>query len=962
MLGPVEAWSGGQPVALGRRHQRRLLALLLLEAPRPIPTERLLDLVWDDDQPSSARAVLHTHISRLRSVLRPHGVGLLSRADGYLVDVDPSHVDAHRFVTMASRARQLTEAAPRAAALAEALALWRGPLMSDAADDRLRRRVGGAIEELRLTTMESLNAARLADGQHDRVAVDLVELVDRHPTRERFVGLLMTALYRAGRQIDALASYDQARARLRADFGVDPGPELAQLHLRVLQNDPTLAVAPRKPTPAHHLPRDLPDFVGRRAAVDQLTAAASRVLAIDGMPGVGKTALAVRAAHLVADRYPDAQLYLDLHGHSERAPVEPATALDALLRQLGVPGEQIPEGLPARVARWRRELAGRRVLLLLDNAATSAQVDPLLPGADGCLTLITSRHRLVGLDGAAPLSLDVLTEAEAADLQLRIVGDRISADPEGAAEVARLCAHLALAIRLAAARLAHRPAWTVQDLVARLRSARPAPAELTAEGRSLPAAFALSYDHVTEPERRMFRLLGLHPGMRFDLHAAAALADLDLDEAAGVVDGLVDAHMLHEPAVGQYQLHDLMRAYARSLLQTQETPDQRRAAIHRLLDSYLHTAVVAGAPQEVTPVDYDLGPAPRYAMAPGDGRQWFAAERANLVASIRLAEELALDEQAWKLTRALWRHVYETGHTDDLLTTHLIALRCTLRSRDRRGEAVTRNFLASGYNQLGQLVEAEDHLRAVLAYNVDTGDRYREANTQYLLAGVVHWLGRYPEAIDLLHRSNKLRGELGDEAGTGFGYTMLGEICTTLGRLDEGLDWNQRGLDILRRLGQPYPMAIAHAHLGATLLTMDRLDEAEQHLHRSIELKRSVGALIGESGVLNNLAVLDRLRGRHDSASELHLRALTAAQDGGERIHECVIRNSYAVTLRLAGDVEAARSQHRQALAMAVEMRIPVEEGRALIGLAGTDPGTAEQREQGVRILSRLGVPIAPDG
>ncbi|HEV7707092.1 MAG TPA: BTAD domain-containing putative transcriptional regulator [Asanoa sp.] len=968
VLGSVEARSDGQPVPLGRRHQRRLLGLLLLEAPRPIPTERLLDLVWDGDAPPSARAVLHTHISRLRSVLRPHGVGLLAHSDGYLVDVEPGHVDAHRFVAMAQQARQLTEAAPRAAALAEALALWRGPLMSDVAGDQLRRRVGAGLDELRLTTMELLAEAWLADGQHDRVAVDLVDLVELYPTRERLVCLLMTALYRAGRQIDALTRYHDTRVRLRADFGVDPGPELAQLHLRVLQNDPTLATSmppQRLSTGAgapRHLPRDLADFVGRDKALDQLTAAGSVVLAIDGMPGVGKTTLAVRTAHLVADRYPDAQLYLDLHGHSERAPVEPAKALDALLRQLGVPGEQIPDGLPARVARWRRELAGRRVLLLLDNAATSEQVDPLLPAADGCLTLITSRRRLVGLDGAQPLSLDVLTEAEALDLQLRIVGDRISADPEGAAEVGRLCAHLALAIRLAAARLAHRPAWTVQDLVARLRSARPAPAELTAEGRSLPAAFALSYDHVTEPERRMFRLLGLHPGMRFDLHAAAALADLDVGEAAAVLDGLVDAHMLQEPAIGQYQLHDLMRAYARGLLQTQETPDQRRAAIHRLLDCYLHSAVAAGAPHEVTPVEYDLGPAPRYAMPPVDAagaRQWFGVERANLVASIRLAEEFTLDEQAWKLTRALWRHVYEAGHTDDLLTTHLIALRCTLRSGDRRGEAVTRNFLASGYNKVGRILEAEDHLRAVLAYTVASGDRYREANTQYLLAGVVHWLGRYPEAIDYLHRSNKLRGEVGDEAGTGFGFTMLGEICTTLGRLDEALDWNQKGLDILRRLGQPYPTAIAHAHMGATLLAMHRHDEAEHHLHRSIELKRSVGALIGESGVLNNLAVLDRLRGRHDSALDHHLRALTAAQDGGERIYECVIRNSYAVTLRLAADPEAARSQHRQALAMALEMRIPVEEGRALLGLAqlATGDTAADQRNQALQIFTRLGVP-----
>ena len=933
----------------------------MLEAPRPISTDRLLELVWDDEPPPSARGVIHTHVSRLRSVLRHHDVALVAHGDGYLVNVDKRHVDVHRFVAMTYRAQQLTDAAPRVAALAEALSLWRGPLMSDVAGEQLRQRVGASLEQLRLTTLEQLAAARLSDGQLDRVVVDLVELVEQHPTRERLVCLLITALYRAGRQIDALTCYRSTRDRLRSEFGVDPGPELVQLHLRVLQNDPTLGTPvpntpPRLSEPVARagaprqlvaLPRDLVDFVGRDEELRRLlgsipaparaAAAASVALAIDGMPGVGKTALAVHAAHLVANRYPDAQVYLDLHGHSERAPIEPATALDALLRQLGVPGEQIPEELQARVDRWRRELVGRRVLLVLDNAATSAQIDSLLPVAAGCLTLITSRRRLVGLDGAQPLSLDVLTPRESIDLQLRIVGDRISADPQGAADVGRLCAHLALAIRLAAARLAHRPAWTVQDLITRLRSARPAPAELTAEGRSVPAAFALSYDHVTDPEQRMFRLLSLHPGSQLDVRAAAALADLDLDEAARVLDGLVDAHMLQEPSAGRYQLHDLMRAYARGLLQTQETPDQRHSAIERLLDCYLHIAATASAPRELIPFDYNLGLPPRYALGPLDvpgAWQWFTLERPNLVASIRVAEDVVLDEHAWKLTRALWRHLFEAGHTDDLVATHLVALRCALRSQDWRAEAITRKFLASGYDQAGRLVEAEEHLRAVLAYDVAGEDRAREANTQYLLAGVIHRLGRYTEAMDYLHRSNNLRGEVGDEVGVGYGYTMLGEICTTLGRLDEALEWNQRGLEICRRLGQPYTTAIAHGHLGASLLALGRLDEAEHHLRRSLEIKRSAGAVVGESGVVNDLAVLDRMRGLHDSALDHHVRALASAHGGGERVHECEIRNSYAVTLRLAGDLDAARSQHRQALAMAVEMRIPVEEGRALAGLA----------------------------
>jgi hypothetical protein len=442
---------------------------------------------------------------------------------------------------------------------------------------------------------------------------------------------------------------------LRADSGSDASPPFGLLA-------PGLGTAGTR----NYLPRAISDFTGRTAAVDHLLELASGgtvdVVVIDGMAGAGKTTLAVRVGHLLADRYPDGLLYIDLHGHSEREPVEPAAALDSLLRQLGVAAERMPDSLEDRAAMWRAELSGRWALVVLDNAATSAQVVALLGSGQPALTVVTSRQRLSGVDGAASLSLDVLPETDAMALLTRVAGARVAADPRTAAEVARLCGHLPLALRLAAARLVSRPQWSIADLARRLREA-PAPlAELAVSGRNVAAAFTLSYRQLDERARLVFRWLGLHPSGDFGEHVAAALADLPLAQIRSTLEDLVDAHLLESPAPGRYRLHDLLRDYAASLSDT-DTQNEGEAALRRMTELYLHATVSATQFVERSVGRMDLAPKPT-ALAlptitgPDEARSWLGAEWRNVLAVVRLADERGWHTDVCLLARAIWIYLH----------------------------------------------------------------------------------------------------------------------------------------------------------------------------------------------------------------------------------------------------------------------------------------------------------------
>lgn len=575
ILGPLRVGSGAGERAVTAGRDRIVLAVLLLNRGRISSVDELIDAVWAASPPVTARAQLQTCVSRLRRALLADVI--ITDPGGYGLRAGDDDLDAAVFTRLSTRARSIVERDPDEARrlFRAALALWRGPALAGI-DSRPVRHAAAMLDEQHAVAIEDWVDLELTGGRERDLIAELAGLVERFPLRERLRGQLMLALYRAGRRADALAEYRRVRQLLREELGVDPGPQLQDLHQRILADrivgagtEPAAYLSrPRM----RSLPRTVGDFTGRGPTVKRLVEqirdgdpSAPVIRLIDGMAGSGKTTLVLHVADTVADRYPDAQLFIDLHGHSERPPVEPAAALVSLLRQLGVDPDGIPADLDARSALWRSRLAGRRVLVILDNAAGTAQVSQLLPAAPSCLALVTSRRRLTGLDGVRPESVPLFTEQEGVELLGRIVGERVTADPDAALEVVRRCGRLPLAVRLAGARLAHRPRWRVADLVRRFAEQGAALPELAAEERTVISSFALSYGRLQAPQQRLFRLLGRRPEERLDAPSVAGLAGCPLTDAADLLDELVDVHLLEEPEPGRYRLHDLMREYAAML-------------------------------------------------------------------------------------------------------------------------------------------------------------------------------------------------------------------------------------------------------------------------------------------------------------------------------------------------------------------------------------------------------------
>jgi DNA-binding SARP family transcriptional activator/tetratricopeptide (TPR) repeat protein len=656
LFGGVEARVDGEPVDLGHARQRCVLAALLVEANQVVSVEQLTERVWAEHPPSSARNALHGYLGRLRTALgAAPGAEIGRHSGGYLLAVDRQAVDLHRFRGLLDKAR----AADDRRALEcyrRAFQLWRGDLFAGL-DTAWLDTVRAEVDEERLAAELDYTDVRLRCGQHAELLPALTGQAQTRPLDERLSAQLMLALYRSGRQAEALAHYEAARLRLADELGADPNPQLRELHQRILRGDPTLALADA--VPRNDLPGDVADFTGRAEEVRQLLDAAPEsagagmtvvISAIDGMAGIGKTTLALRAAHQLASRYPDGQLFVDLHGHTEgRRPVEPAGALASLLTAVGVPIEQIPDSVEDRASRWRAELARRNVLVVLDNAATPTQVRPLLPGTAGSLTLITSRRRLAELDVSCSVSLDLLPAADAITLFTRIVGQqRVGAEPDAVAEVARLCGYLPLALRIAAARLRARPAWSVGHLLDRLGAEQRRLAELATGDRSVAAAFALSYHQLTPELQRLFRLLGLVPGPHWDAHLAAALTDTTVADAEEGLEQLLDVHLLTQPAPGRYQLHDLLREHANTIAVREESPERRDAAMDRMLGYYRAAgaaAVRTGFPVPgVTDVFFDaIGISAEVPVfdSPDKGLGWLRTERPNLSAALRLVPDTA---------------------------------------------------------------------------------------------------------------------------------------------------------------------------------------------------------------------------------------------------------------------------------------------------------------------------------
>jgi DNA-binding SARP family transcriptional activator/tetratricopeptide (TPR) repeat protein len=945
ILGPVEAWDGTQRLGLGGPKPRALLAVLLLHANQVVSTDRLIDQLWGEAPPPTARNLIQVYVSRFRHALHRSRDGsdpervLVTHPPGYLLRVEPGQLDADRFEELTALARQATadhDLEGAAACWRAALALWRGPALDGIDSETLRRTAVPRLEEARLVALEERLEVDLRLGRHAELVGELEALVAAHQDRERLRRQLMLALYRSARQAEALAVYRGMRQVLVEELGLEPSPALQELERAILRADPALELAfpagggaaPQLALPPGpcQLPPDIDDFTGREAAVAQVQqllegspATAIVISVIAGKAGVGKTALAVHLAHRLRPRFADGQLYVNLRG-AEAQPLDPAEVLAQFLRALGVEGAVIAEGPEERVRQYRARLADRRVLVVLDNAANEAQVRPLLPGSRGCAALVTSRASLSGLEAAHPLRLDVLTSDQAVALLAKLAGpERVTAEPTMARTIVELCGRLPLAVRIAGAKLAAKPHWRLARLADHLGNERRRLDVLKAGDLEVRASVALSYQGRREDEQWLFRLLGLLEAPDFAAWMAAALMDAPLAVAEDLLERLVDAQLVEaagEDQVGRprYRLHDLLRVFAQELLPA-EPVDTRRAALERTLGAQLalaeraHAALAPGDAQEVA-----RGVAPRWIADAWDvGRAveaeplgWFDAERASLVAGVRQAAKAELAEVAWELACALTSYLETRGYWQDWWSTHELVLAATRRAGNRRGQAQVLRSLGESYLHRGDLHRARASFQDCLTLFEDLGDRHGQAYARLGLGFVAVYRGYHAEAVTCFDHCLALFEDLGDQHGEAVTLDGLAELRRAQGRLDEATACLDRSMAAFRDLADRHSQAATLRRRGDVLCAQGRLDEATACLDRSMAAFRDLGDRRWEAIALHSLAEVHRAHGHLDDAIGCLDRSMAAFRDLGDRRWEAIALHSLAEVHRAHGHLDDA--------------------------------------------------------
>ncbi|MEU6960810.1 BTAD domain-containing putative transcriptional regulator [Streptomyces chrestomyceticus] len=967
VLGPVRAWRGTTPLAAGSPQQRTLLATLLLRDGRTTTAAELVDALWGEEPPHAALAALRTYASRLRKALGADADLLVAESGGYALrplggrplDLDLAH--AERYAAEAENARAAGDHHAARDLLNSALALWDGEPLANLAGpyaDNQRTR----LEEWHLSLLETRLELDLDLGNHTEAVLELTALTTAHPLRERLRELLMLALYRSGRQAEALAVFADTRRLLADELGVDPAPALAALHQRILTADPELAgPAPRKtdgpatPVIPLQLPATVPDFVAPDTALTQLhehltttDGLSTPVAAISGMPGVGKTTLAVHAAHLVRDRFPDGQLYADLQ--ATRTPADPATVLGSFLRALGTPEPDLPDSTHERAAHYRALLADRRVLVVLDNAHDAAQVRPLLPSTDGSAALVTSRSRLVDLAGARFVDLDVMTPDQGLTLFTRIVGEqRAAAEPEAAKEVVHACGHLPLAIRIAASRLAARRTWTVSVLAAKLAGAHHRLDELRAGDLAVATTLEYTYRRLTPRQAAAFRLLGLADGPDISLPAAAALLDTDADDTGTappshnrphpsteeLLESLVNTSLLESAAPDHYRFHELVRRYARSRSERDDPPPAREAARTRLLHHYLATAT--DAHQLKCPGDRlldHLTPATR----PGTvftsrnaALDWVLTQGFNLLAAARQAA-------------APGRSPHDLRPATDLL----------FLTQDLLGPATL-------------LAEYEQTARTLAEAAQEAGDTPTEARARLLLSRAHARLGRFREA-EIQSRAALTLGQLADDpAVRGRALNLRGVEALTAHRPTAALTYFTKALDAFRHDGDRYGEAAALAHQSRALLGLGRKRESLAAADHTLRHYRGLGSSVRLAHGLYTTGVTLAEAGRLDAARSRYTEALALFHEERQSLWAGLTLYRLAEALLEAGEPAEAARHAEDALGALLINGDPWRRAKVLVTLghalraAGRPERAYLTWQEALRLFTTLRSPEADD-
>ncbi|MEZ3177274.1 tetratricopeptide repeat protein [Streptomyces pimonensis] len=859
VLGPVRAWRDDEPVATGSPQQRALLAALLLREGRTATAAELIDALWGEEPPSQALAAVRTYASRLRKVLDP-GI-LVSESGGYAVrGLGEGALDlaaAQELAAEAEKARNTGDLCHARDVLNRALSLWDGETLAGvpgpyAEAQRVR------LEEWRLQLLESRLDMDLEQGCHAEAVSELTALTAAHPLRERLRELLMLALYRSGRQAEALAVYADTRRLLADELGVDPRPGLRELQQRILRADPDLAepsaplpepvAAPVRPA---QLPATVPDFTGRASFVRELSevlaptsgdrARVMAVSALAGIGGVGKTTLAVHVAHQARTAFPDGQLYVDLQGTGARS-AEPETVLGSFLRALGTADSAIPDSLEERAALYRSVLDGRKVLVLLDNARDAAQVRPLLPGTAGCAALVTSRTRMVGLAGAHLVDLDVMSPEEALALFTKIVGEeRVGAERKAALDVVAACGFLPLAIRIAASRLAARRTWTVSVLAAKLADERRRLDELQAGDLAVKATFELGYGQLEPAQARAFRLLGLADGPDISLAAAAAVLDLPTEDTEDLLESLVDTSLLESAAPGRYRFHDLVRLYARACAERDEQPpSERDAALSRLLDFYLAMAARVYAierPGDRTVAHLETSRFETCQVTDAaEALDWLHAEAEPLLSCVQQSLGTATLRRAVDLLLAAIDLAESGAGSRRYELTALAACEAAATLGDTRAEVRARTVLAQVLSQAGRFHEAEREARRADRLNKEANDPWASSAAPNQLGIIANCTARFRDAEEYLLRAVAAFQADSNKPGEASAVCNLSRVMASMGCSDHAVELAQRGIDIYDELGLSVRLANARYASGIVLTQAGRLDEALAQLRNALSI------------------------------------------------------------------------------------------------------------------------------
>ncbi|HEX6681309.1 MAG TPA: BTAD domain-containing putative transcriptional regulator [Candidatus Limnocylindrales bacterium] len=889
VLGPVEVYFRGSRLDIGRRRERGLLGLLLLEANRFISNDQLTSLLWTSQAPVNARRYLAVHASRLRSRLAGAvslGVNIEGRSDGYRIEVSPELVDVHRFRHAVALAHRISAPAQRVRTLESALQLWRGPLMADSLDLEARERIGASLAEAQVQAREMLLEARLADaGPADALLPDLVQLAGEYPLRERGHRMLMQALLNSGRVAEALQHYLEMRRLWIDELGMEPGPELQAVHQKILNADRVVVSAPpaaQPPPVARHrvvpaqLPPDAPVFAGRAEHLRRLngllpsepgqTLRAVVISAINGTAGVGKTALAVRWGRRVADWFPDGQLYLNLRGFDPSAyPTSPGEAVRSLLEALEVPAAQIPVDLQARVGLYRSLLINRRVFLLFDNALSVEQVRPLLPGSPGSLVVITSRNRMDGLvatDGAEVINVDVLTESESRELLTERLGaQRVAAEPEAVRTLIARCGGLPLALVVIAAQAILQPARPLADL-AREISADTGALDLLAGGDDrlvdVRAVFSWSYHMLSPSAARLFRLLGWAPGADFSARAVAALLGAQAPEPQQALEELTRAHLIVRRSPDRFSMHDLLRVYARELAAPGSGEAETDQALNRLLDHYVHSAhnaAMALRPQrDPLPVSAPVeGAAPVAFNGVEQARDWFGAEHQVLADAVRMAFERGDDTRVEALAWALTTFLYRIGRWDDQLDIQRLALEAGRRAADPARQCRAHRALANTHRRRAEYPQAlAEHANALEMYRL-LDDPIGEAHTRMDMSLVLEKLGDLAAALDQVERAHQSFEAAGHRSGQANALNAIGWFTALMGKPEAGIGPCTRALAMLTEIEDLAGQAGTLDSLGYIHRRAGQFEEAAQSYRRAAELCRHLGDQLHEADALNNL-------------------------------------------------------------------------------------------------------------